>query len=403
MRARLVVLSGLIVIVGVASPVQSDPSDPSSRMAYDRTSRQGVIDAFYDTWLHNLKVPLGWTGSVRGCEAGQVSDAARAATLGQINYFRVVAGLRRVTFDPNLGPVAQRTALMMDANNQLSHDPPDYWACRTDAADRLAGRANLALGSSTTGARAIDRYVRDASHIYAGHRRWLLNPRTAVMSAGSTAQANAVAVVGMPQHSATVPRWIPWPPAGYFPSPLEPGGRWSLSASNSRTDFSSAAVTVTGAGGRRYPVHKYPVANGYGPRTLVWQVSDLRRPTVDHDLSYVVRVSGIHRAGERIPAVSYTVTLIKPDRVARVVESPRILGTFAPGYELIATSGTWYPRTKAVTYQWLRDGVALQGQTYPFYRVRSGDAGHTLSVVVRAAPAYYLPGRVVVTGRVRNS
>lgn len=378
-------------------------SDRASRPAYDRGDREAVIDAFYDTWLRNQKVPLGWTGSVSGCKAGQISDAARAATLGQINYFRVAAGLRPVTFDADLGPVAQRTALMMDANNQLSHDPPDSWACRTDAADRLAGRANLALGSAAQGARAISRYITDSSHIYAGHRRWLLNPRTAVMSAGSTAQANAVVVVGMPQHSASVPRWVPWPSAGYFPSPLEPNGRWSLSASNPKTDFTKASVTVKDASGHRYPVYKHPVGNGFGPRTLVWQVSDLRRPAVGENLAYSVRVSGIYRYGEPIPAVSYTVTMVRPDRVARVVESPEIRGTFAQGQELVATSGTWYPRTNQVTFQWKRDGVALQGQTYPFYRVQSGDVNHILSVVVRAEPAYYLPGHVVLSGRVRSS
>jgi uncharacterized protein YkwD len=411
MRARLALLVGFVVVVSLLGFVTQRAdrhgaalqADPAPRPAYDRGDRQAVIDAFYDTWLRNQKVPLGWTGSVSGCKAGQVSDAARAATLGQINYFRVAAGLRPVTFDTDLGRVAQRTALMMDANNQLSHDPPDSWACRTDAADRLAGRANLSLGGAAQGAGAISRYVTDSSHIYAGHRRWLLNPRTAVMAAGSTAQANAVVVVGMPQHSLTVPRWVPWPSAGYFPSPLEPNGRWSLSASNPKTDFAKASVTVKDASGHRYPVYKHPVGNGFGPRTLVWRVSDLRRPAVGENLAYSVRVSGIYRYGEPIPAVSYTVTMVKPDRVARVVESPEIRGTFAPGEELVATTGTWYPRTNRVTFQWKRDGVALQGQTYRFYRVQSGDVNHTLSVVVRAEPPYYLPGQVVLSGRVRSS
>jgi hypothetical protein len=223
------------------------------------------------------------------------------------------------------------------------------------------------------------------------------------MSAGSTASANAVVVTGMPQHSLSVPRWIAWPSAGYFPGPLEPDGRWSLSASNPHTDFSNASATVIDATGQRYPVKKYPVANGFGPNTLVWQVSDLRRPTAGTDVAYRVRVSGIRRYGDPIPAVAYTVTLVRPDRVARVVESPQVLGSFAPGNELMATSGTWYPRTNNVTYQWLRDGVAIAGANYPFYQVRSGDAGHTLSVVVRAEPTYYLPGRVTVGGRVRAS
>lgn len=410
-RARLTLLVALGIALSLAGFVggrhdnasAAGADDASRAVAYDRTNRQAVINAFYDTWLRNQKVPLGWTGSVAGCLAGKISDAARAATVGQINYFRVVAGLRPVTLDADLAPVAQRTALMMDANNQLSHEPPDYWACRTDAADRLAGRANLALGSSAHGAIAISRYMADSSHVYAGHRRWLLNPRTAVMSAGSTASANAVVVTGMPQHSLSVPRWIAWPAAGYFPGPLEPDGRWSLSASNSHTDFSNASVTVSDAGGARYPVKKYPVANGYGPNTLVWQVSDLRRPTAGTDVAYRVRVSGIRRYGDPIPAVAYTVTLVRPDRVAKVVESPKVLGSFAPGNELMATSGTWYPRTNNVTFQWLRDGVAITGASYPFYEVKSGDAGHTLSVVVRAEPTYYLPGRVTLSGRVRAS
>jgi len=206
----------------------------------------------------------------------------------------------------------------------------------------------------------------------------------------------------MPQHSHPVPRWVPWPSAGYFPAPLEPDGRWSLSASNAHTDFSGASVSVTDAAGQRYPVKTYPVVNGFGPRTLVWQVSDLRRPAVGENLAYSVRVSGIRRYGERIPTVSYTVTLVRPDRVAKVVESPKVLGTFTPGQELMATAGTWYPRTNRVTFQWYRDGAALQGATDPFYQVKSGDVNHTVSVVVRAEPTYYLPGQVVLGGRVHG-
>jgi hypothetical protein len=160
---------------------------------------------------------------------------------------------------------------------------------------------------------------------------------------------------------------------------------------------------VTDTEGRRYPVTKHPVANGFGPNTLVWQVSDLRLPTAGQDVAYRVRVSGIVRDGERLPAVSYTVTLVKPDRVARVVESPRILGSFAVSQELTATPGTWYPRTNRVTFQWLRDGVALPGATSPSYVVKAADAGHTLGVAVRAEPAYYLAGRVVLSGRVPTS
>jgi hypothetical protein len=414
MRPRLAILLGL-VLVGSLLALLHDASarrpgatltgEPAARLLVDRADRRSVIDTFYDIWWRNQLVPVGWTGSVRGCHPGQVSTTAQSATRVQINYFRTLAGLREVGLDTELQGGAQRTALMMDANNQLSHDPPDTWACRTDIGDRLAGRSNLALGSTVPGARAITLYVRDpgSGNTPVGHRRWLLNPRTARMSAGSTSSANAVVVVGMPQHSLPVPRWVPWPSAGYFPAPLEPAGRWSLSTSLRRTDFSRAAVTVRDASGLSLPVRKHPLVDGMGPRTLVWHVGDLRTPAVGADLSYRVRVSGIRHHGERVPAVAWTVTLVRPDRRTRLVEQPTLTGTLAAGQELRVSTGTWAPRARSVRYQWLRDGTPLPSQTYPFYRVQDSDAGHSISVRVRGSAPYHLPGSTVVGGRVSRS
>ena len=64
--------------------------------------REAVIDAFYDTWLSNQQVPIAWTGSIDGCTPGEAGDASLAATRRQINYFRRLAGLRKVTLDANL-------------------------------------------------------------------------------------------------------------------------------------------------------------------------------------------------------------------------------------------------------------------------------------------------------------
>lgn len=410
MRTRLVLLMALVLSAASLALLREPPArqpgaaltaEPARRQLVDRTDRRAVIDTFYDIWLRNQQVPVGWTGSVRTCRPGQVSEAARAATRRQVNYFRALAGLRPVTFDADLQAVAQRTALMMDANDQLSHDPPDSWRCRTEAGDRLAGRSNLALGSAVPGARAVSLYVRDpgAGNTAVGHRRWLFHPRTAAMAAGSTSSANAVVVVGMPQHSEPVPRWTPWPPAGYFPAPLEPGGRWSLSTSVGRTDLTRAAVTVTDERGDRYPVRRLPVVSGMGSRTLVWQVRDLRTPIVGGDVTYRVRVTGIRLDGAPIPAVSWPVTMVRPDRRTRLVEQPVLRGELVAGEELTVTSGTWAPRA-SVGYQWLRDGQPIPDQTLAYYRLREGDAGHDVSVRVRGAAAHHLPGWTVLGGRV---
>lgn len=413
MRIRLALIAFMALVMGLLAllAVHTEPAGDGAtlraepRVAVDRTDRRAVIDTFYDVWLHNQRVPLGWSGDTSACRPGTISGAAELATRQQINYFRSLVGLRGVSFDDDLRATAQRTALMMDANNQVSHFPPNTWDCRTAAADALAGRSNLALGSGARGASAISLYVLDpgSSNTAVGHRRWLFNPRTAVMASGSTSRANALVVVGMPQHSGTVPRWMPWPSAGYFPAPLEPNGRWSLSASGSRTDFSRAVVRVTDSAGRSYPVTRYAPVSGMGPSTLVWRVGDLRRPTATRDVTYRVRVSRIRRAGELIPAVTYAVTLVLPDRRVGLVTSPVVNGQPAVGEELVATQGGWSPNPSAVSFQWFRDGVAISGAVYPFYRVQSGDAGRELSVRVLARASYYLPGSTRVAVRVAAS
>lgn len=370
------------------------------RYVHDGRDRAHVVDGFYDVWLHNETTAFTWTGEVSSCRPGQVSDATRAATLGQINYFRSMAGLRPVGLVEDLDAVVQRTALIMEANQALSHDPPPGWDCRTAPAARLAARSNLALGSAGRGAQAITQYVKDPGrhNRQVGHRRWLFAPRTARVATGSTTRANAVAVVGMPQHRRRVPPWISWPSRGYFPSPLEPRGRWSLTTSLGRVDFSRARVRVVGPDGERLPVRLMPVRPRLGPNTLVWRVRGLTMPTRGRDARHRVRVTGVRRAGNRLRPLRWNVRLVLPDRPLVNTAPPEVSGSFEPGGAVYAYPGTWSPRATAVHYQWLRDGEPIAGETRSFYQIEPADAGSTISARVRATAPWYAAG-VATAGR----
>ena len=82
-----------------------------------------------------------------------------------------------------------------------------------------------------------------------GHRQWIMKPQQTVMGSGSTSNANTLYVVDPPSWRSallpTDPTWAAWPTSGYFPSQLEPAGRWSLSTNSGVTDFAAATVTVT--------------------------------------------------------------------------------------------------------------------------------------------------------------
>jgi hypothetical protein len=66
------------------------------------------------------------------------------------------------------------------------------------------------------------------------------------------------------------------------------------------------------------------------------------------------------------------------------LDAPTVTGTLALGATLTADPGTWTPAPDSYTYQWLRDGVAIDGATTSTYVVTSDDTGHALAVAVTA-------------------
>lgn len=381
----------------VAALVSTGLSGPGARGAFvvataaPGASRQAVIDEFYDRYVVNELVPLGWTGSEAGCAAGTTSPAAEAATLDQINYFRSFYGLAAVSFDPALSAKAQQAALMMDANNALSHVPPAGWACYSAAGAEAASRSNL---SSVGGAEAITSYMRDngSTNTSAGHRRWVLNPSNAVMGSGSTPDANALWVIPDASTPGPSPEWLPFPPAGWFPEPLEPWGRWSLSAKDRLTDLSAASVAMTGPAGP-VAVTVHPAEVGFGPNTIVWDAGVLADPTPGADVTYTVSVSGAVRDGAVLPTYTYAVTLVAPDRSSSVVAAPVVTGTPVDGATLTAVAPVFSPAPDRLDYAWLRNGTPMGGfkASQPTYEVRKADIGSVISVRVTASsPTRYL-------------
>ncbi|MDQ3981709.1 MAG: CAP domain-containing protein [Actinomycetota bacterium] len=368
------------LFVPAAAPV-------AARQTADRAEIQ---ESFLEEVVPALEIPIGWTGDVATCDAGAPSPAAQSATLTAINFVRGLAGLDPVSFDPALSAKAQQAALIMHANDDLDHDPPASWRCWTQAGDEAAGSSNLALGIA--GADAILGYMDDDGRFNTavGHRRWIMRPETATMGSGSTSGANALWIFGADAEGAAVPEWVPWPTAGYFPSPLEPEGRWSLSASSEAVTFPNATVTVTGPGGTSLPVQTYPEEQGFAKNTLVWEVSGVTIPRGDDALTYTVTVSGITRSDSGPAVHSYDVHLFSPPLT--VLTPPHLGGRPRVGATLRVDEGDWRPDPESYSYGWLRDGVEIAGASNDSYRLTRADRGKTISVRVTAARLGYADG-----------
>jgi uncharacterized protein YkwD len=273
--------------------------------------RPAVESAYRRSFAPGLSLGTGWTGSDSACRPGSVSASSQAATLRAVNFARALGGLAPVRFSPALNARSQRTALMMSANRTLSHTPSPGWRCYSRVGATNAARSNLALSyPSITSSGLVGLYLSEpgSGNTAVGHRRWLLNPFATTMGSGSTGTANAITVIGPTAANRPNPAWVSWPTAGYFPSTLEPGGRWSLSAGNSQTDFRRATVRVYRNGDRVRAV-KLRVATGYAQPTLVWQIP-AREATSG---TYRVVVSGVRRAGTSTPfGRTYDVRMFTP-------------------------------------------------------------------------------------------
>lgn len=248
----------------------------------------------------------GWTGSVAGCDAGTSSATSQAATVAAVNFARSLNGLEPVRLSASLSARAQRTALLMEANATIDHDPATTWACYDATAGADAGRSLLSYsGGEMTVGEAVTQYLADpgTTNTAAGHRRWLLDPTAREVGTGMTATKNAYYVMGRHDAARTNPEWTSWPAAGSFPSQLEPAGRWSLSSGRSTADFSRARVTVTDlATGAQLPVTVAPTVGDIAAPTLVFDVQG-----VSATGTYRVAVTGI--AGARATQRRYQVAM----------------------------------------------------------------------------------------------
>jgi len=253
-----------------------------------------------------LESQLNWTGNTANCDAGEISEVAQQNVLTRINYYRKLVGLpQNISFDPALANKCQEAALMMHANNELSHTPPTTWSCYTADGAQAASKSNIASSHST---KAIDAYINDngSNNAAVGHRRWILYSKANIFGHGSTSKYDALWVLG-----TTVPAfdidYVAYPSAGFFPAPLVPtSNRWSFAKVGA--DFTNTTIEMSDSSGTPISLTQEPIAKGYGDNTIVWKptgiftnsetdipytvhVKNVVVSGISHDYTYVVKIS----------------------------------------------------------------------------------------------------------------
>jgi len=328
------------------------------------TGSREEVRSFYNTvYRASDGVPMNTTANVATCTPGTNSTAFKEAVLRRINWFRAMAGLPAdVSFDAGNNAADQQAAVMMSANNTLSHTPPSTWFCWTASGSNAANNSNIAIGQA--GPDAVMGYMRDhgANNTVVGHRRWLLYPQTQVMGTGdvpaasSLAAANAIWVFdanyGGPRPATRTP-FVAWPPTGYAPyQTVYP--RWSFSLSNA--NLSAATVTMR-SNGVSVAVAMGAYQTGFGENTRVWIPMGLDAnsqntifPFNGTDTVYTVTITNI-TVGGNTTGYTYTVTVFDPNVPGADFAPPVISG---PSQPVVGQSNSYSFTTLsfASDYEW---------------------------------------------------
>lgn len=259
---------------------------------------------------------------IKSCQPGKLAEAEKLRVLDTVNAIRVLHGLEAVRYDEGAQDGVMQIALMMAANEQVSHAPLPSWACYTQDGYDTAQVSNLSGGFSpylafVGGEQNVIRWLTDTNNMLPGnigHRRWLLDPflkkiaygRVSGSVDGQSVEGAALRISYPGQAAPTgfTGGFVAYPFQDYPEKYYADGALLSFSAipntgqtfANRNVDYATAAILVRRRGGDELPVSKVAFDNlGFGvPNNIQFDVGPLMR-----DAIYDVQVTGVIVDGVR--------------------------------------------------------------------------------------------------------
>lgn len=293
----------LVLLALVASPFTATSQCPR-KVAYDD----------YQNSIIKTHVPtdqLNWTGNSASCIPGTISNVVKENMIARINYFRRIFGVPKlVTHAPEKDTVTQRAALIMEANDLLTHYPPNTASCYTPAGYSAASQSLLS-DYSPGGTGGVVDFILDFGdgNEMVGHRRCLLSPQQEKFGIGATPNVTGINVYS-PWVSYSGIEYFSFPGKGYVPNLYLDDLRWSFSMKGA--NFSNATVEMTKPNGNAVLMTEPIRYNHTLDPTIVW-VPDRGEVVYysNFDITYKVHIKNILVSGVS-KNISYDVIAFNP-------------------------------------------------------------------------------------------
>lgn len=218
------------------------PPDLAAEIAVDPT-QQAIADQWAALTPEATAVFSVEPSAVFPYAIGELDDTYRNDGLRLLNFYRALAGLEPVSLGDHLNAQAQYGAVLLAANDDLTHTPKKP-ANMYDSFYRMGANAcaasniSMRYGYDTavllqSALRAHMDELSASNRLDLGHRRWLLDPRLGQVGFGLATSATNRQYITVPISDTTgtgaMPDAILWPAAGHFPNNVfAPGTPWSV-------------------------------------------------------------------------------------------------------------------------------------------------------------------------------
>lgn len=240
-------------------------------------SKEQVSNDYKENYLGSEIKELGWNGNTLLCMKGEINSEAYKKVMQRINYFRRMAGVPDVIeLNDSLNEVAQAAALIMYANNYLTHEPTKNLKCYSDIGYDGASTSNLSSLIKGEYSQIIADEMEDggANNKDCGHRAWILKASTKMMGFGATIGSYALCVINRTTNHKPIPDFYSWPPNGYVPYQVV-YNKWSFYIPEGEIDFSKTKIEMT-VDGKPIRCSILSRNGNFGDPSITWNVSRLK-------------------------------------------------------------------------------------------------------------------------------
>lgn len=229
-------------------------------------------------------------------KAGSLKQEVISDTLNQLNYLRWLAGLNAVTLNKTYMDRSQKGAVLMRANDELTHYPvkpadmsDDFYS--EGAAGVGAGydySGNIAYGYSMPD--AIQGYTDDDYNMMGGvgHRLSMLDPNAVSTSFGYAEGYDAVSIYTTANQTVNNDAFYAWPAPGYFPvESISADAMWNIQVMDPY-EITKSSIVIT-YNGKNYNATNYRYDSYY--KSLCFDLPDDLKDQVTSNYQYKASIN----------------------------------------------------------------------------------------------------------------